>query len=79
MPAILDLRTQIGDRINRLKGLIEFIAINGLLGKVSPVSPLVFVPWALESTLTVLLSCTKALAINSSEDLVGHGEASSLC
>ncbi|KAL7410733.1 Non-repetitive/WGA-negative nucleoporin C-terminal-domain-containing protein [Mrakia frigida] len=35
MPAILDLRTQIGDRLNRLKGLIGFITENGLLGKLS--------------------------------------------
>ena len=35
MPAILDLRTQIADRLNRLKGLIGFITENGLLGKVS--------------------------------------------
>ena len=35
MPAILDLRTQIVDRLNRLKGLIGFITENGLLGKVS--------------------------------------------
>lgn len=35
MPSILDLRTQIGDRINRLKSLIDFIGRNGLLGKLS--------------------------------------------
>ena len=36
MPSILDLRTQIGDRVNRLKSLIDFIGRNGLLGKVHP-------------------------------------------
>jgi hypothetical protein len=37
MPSILDLRAQIGDRVNRLKSLIDFIGRNGLLGKVSSI------------------------------------------
>lgn len=35
MPAILDLRVQLADRVKRSKALIEFINANGLLGKVS--------------------------------------------
>lgn len=34
MPAILDLRVQLADRVKRSKALIEFINANGLLGKV---------------------------------------------
>ncbi|GAA5989361.1 hypothetical protein JCM10908_001278 [Rhodotorula pacifica] len=33
MPAILDLRVQLADRVKRSKALIEFINANGLLGK----------------------------------------------
>lgn len=36
MPAILDLRVQLADRVKRSKALIEFINANGLLGKVRP-------------------------------------------
>lgn len=35
MPAILDLRSHIADRLSRLRSLIEFIGANGLLGKLS--------------------------------------------
>lgn len=34
MPLILDLRAQLADRVHRAKALIEYINVNGLLGKV---------------------------------------------
>jgi nuclear pore complex protein Nup133 len=34
MPLILDLRAQLADRVHRAKVLIEYINVNGLLGKV---------------------------------------------
>lgn len=39
MPAILDLRVQLADRVKRSKALIEFINANGLLGKVKDAFP----------------------------------------
>jgi len=35
MPFILDLRSQLADRVGRARALIEFVNSNGLLGKVS--------------------------------------------
>ncbi len=35
MPFILDLRSQLADRVGRAKALIDFVNSNGLLGKVS--------------------------------------------
>lgn len=34
MPPIIDLRTQLADRVLRAKALIDYINSNGLLGKV---------------------------------------------
>lgn len=35
MPSIIDLRTQLADRVLRARALIDYINSNGLLGKVS--------------------------------------------
>lgn len=75
MSPIVDLRSQLLDRINRLQGLINFIARNGLLGKVCLPS---FILWFLTSSADALVGIA-ALASESEEALVARREAQRVC